>query len=64
MLGHLGTSGADYMDYIAADRVLIPPELSDFYSEKVRLSYMHTTYIDNHTTDKKNTHMSVMLCFN
>ena len=24
------------MDYILADRTLIPPELSDFYSEKVR----------------------------
>jgi predicted O-linked N-acetylglucosamine transferase (SPINDLY family) len=39
MLGHLGTSGADYMDYILADRTLIPPELSDFYSEKVSPTY-------------------------
>ena len=27
--------GADYIDYIVADNVVIPPELTDFYSEKM-----------------------------
>ncbi|HEX4408466.1 MAG TPA: tetratricopeptide repeat protein [Xanthobacteraceae bacterium] len=34
-LGYSGTSGADYFDYIVADRVLIPAEHSAFYSEKI-----------------------------
>ena len=34
-LGYPGTMGADYMDYIIADRVLIPHELQSCYSEKV-----------------------------
>ena len=34
-LGFPGTLGADYMDYIVADRYVIPPEHAAFYSEKV-----------------------------
>jgi len=34
-LGYLGTMGADFMDYIIADRFLIPPEHQRFFSEKV-----------------------------
>ncbi len=34
-LGFPGTSGADFMDYIVADRTIIPPEHQPFYSEKV-----------------------------
>jgi predicted O-linked N-acetylglucosamine transferase (SPINDLY family) len=34
-LGFPATTGAPYMDYILADRVLIPPEEERFYSEKV-----------------------------
>jgi len=34
-LGYPGTSGAPYMDYIFADKVLIPPESQDFYTEKI-----------------------------
>jgi len=34
-LGYPGTLGADYMDYIIADKTLIPPELQSCYSEKV-----------------------------
>jgi protein O-GlcNAc transferase len=34
-LGYPGTLGADYMDYILADRVVIPPEQQIHYSEKV-----------------------------
>ena len=34
-LGYPGTSGADYMDYILADRTVIPEEHKKFYAEKV-----------------------------
>ena len=33
-LGYAGTLGAPWIDYIVADRVLIPPEDERFYSEK------------------------------
>ena len=34
-LAYPGTMGADYIDYIVADRVVIPPEHQAWYSEKV-----------------------------
>lgn len=34
-LGYPGTMGAPYFDYIVADKVLIPPESQQHYSEKV-----------------------------
>jgi protein O-GlcNAc transferase len=34
-IGYLGTSGADYMDYIIADRIIIPHGSDKFYSEKI-----------------------------
>ena len=34
-LGFPGTMGADYMDYIIADKILIPMDLQQQYSEKV-----------------------------
>jgi predicted O-linked N-acetylglucosamine transferase (SPINDLY family) len=34
-LGYPGTSGAEYMDYILADRTVIPEEHQKFYAEKV-----------------------------
>jgi len=34
-LGYPGTIGADYIDYIVADKTLISPELQSCYSEKV-----------------------------
>ena len=33
-LGFAGTMGADYFDYIIADKILIPPEFQKFYLEK------------------------------
>jgi predicted O-linked N-acetylglucosamine transferase (SPINDLY family) len=36
-LGFPGTMGADYMDYIIADKHVIPAEQHEFYSEKVVL---------------------------
>jgi protein O-GlcNAc transferase len=34
-LGYPGTMGAEYYDYILADRMVIPPDQQEFYSEKV-----------------------------
>jgi protein O-GlcNAc transferase len=34
-LGYLGTMGAEYIDYIIADRIVIPENQYDFYSEKI-----------------------------
>jgi predicted O-linked N-acetylglucosamine transferase (SPINDLY family) len=34
-LGYAGTTGADFIDYIIADRVIIPPDQRPFYSERV-----------------------------
>ena len=34
-IGFLGTMGAQYMDYLIADEVIIPPHLRQFYSEKM-----------------------------
>ena len=34
-LGYLGTMGAEYIDYIIADRIVIPETRDDFYAEKV-----------------------------
>ena len=42
-LGYPGTMGTDYMDYILADRHIIPPEHHQFYSEKV--VYLPDTYL-------------------
>ena len=34
-LGYLGTMGAEYMDYIIADKIVIPTSDRQFYSEKI-----------------------------
>lgn len=33
-LGYPGTTGADYMDYVLADKVVLPPESQPYFSEK------------------------------
>jgi protein O-GlcNAc transferase len=44
-LGYPGTSGADYMDYIIADQIVIPQDRRDCYSEKV--IYLPDCYLVN-----------------
>ena len=34
-LGYPGTMGADYMDYVVADRTVIPPDSQNYYTEKI-----------------------------
>jgi protein O-GlcNAc transferase len=47
-LGFPGTLGADYIDYIIADKVVIPPDEAEFYSEKV--AWLPDCYQANDTT--------------
>ena len=42
-LGYPGTMGADFMDYIVADRHIIPPENQKYFNEKVL--YLPNTYM-------------------
>ena len=34
-IGYLGTMGAEYIDYLLADKIILPEELQKFYSEKI-----------------------------
>ena len=47
-LGYPGTMGANYIDYVIADRTLIQPEEAEFYSEKI--AYLPHSYQVNDRT--------------
>jgi predicted O-linked N-acetylglucosamine transferase (SPINDLY family) len=49
-LGYPGTLGADYIDYIVADKTLIPKEYQKYYSEKI--IYLPHTYQVNDSKRK------------
>lgn len=34
-IGYLGTMGTEFIDYLIADEVIIPPHLKEYYSEKI-----------------------------
>jgi len=34
-MGYPGTSGSDFIDYIVADRIVVPPDQDRFFSEKI-----------------------------
>jgi len=42
-LGYAGTSGEKFMDYLIADRTVIPPESMKYFSEKI--AYLPNAYI-------------------
>jgi len=44
-LGYPGTLGTDFMDYLVADRVLVPPESEQHYAEKI--IYLPDSYQPN-----------------
>jgi len=46
-LGFVGTTGADFIDYLVVDRFAVPAEESRHYSE--RLVYLPDTYIVSHS---------------
>lgn len=47
-LGYPGTTGTDFVDYIIADPVVIPPDHQPFFSEKV--AYLPDCYLPNDRT--------------
>lgn len=49
-MGYPGTTGAEYIDYIIADKILIPPEHQQYYDEKV--VYLPHTYQANDSTKR------------
>ena len=49
-LGYPGTTGSNFIDYIIADKILIPKELQKHYSEKI--IYLPDTYQVNDSTKK------------
>ena len=73
-LGYPGTMGAQYIDYIIADRIVIPEDQHDFYAEK--MVFLPNSYLPNdrkrHIADKIFTRSEVGLpplgfvfcCFN
>jgi protein O-GlcNAc transferase len=50
-LGYPGTMGADYIDYILADRFVIPQEMRGYYSEKV--VHLPNSFMANDSTRQK-----------
>jgi len=42
-VGYPGTMGAEFIDYIVADRIVIPPEHQKFYSEQI--AYLPPSYL-------------------
>ena len=49
-LGYSSTMGADYMDYIIADKTLIPKDKQQYYTEKI--VYMPDSFMVNDTKNK------------
>ena len=47
-LGYLGTMGADFVDYLIADRFIIPPEQQNHYTE--RILYLPNCFQANDST--------------
>jgi protein O-GlcNAc transferase len=47
-LGYPGTMGAEYIDYLIADRTLIPESDQKYYAEKI--AYLPDTYLVNDST--------------
>jgi len=47
-LGYPGTLGADFIDYIIADDVVIPPEQREYYSEEI-IYLPHSYQVNDHT---------------
>ncbi|BAQ65624.1 tetratricopeptide repeat protein [Geminocystis sp. NIES-3709] len=46
-LAFAGTTGADYIDYLIADEIIVPPQFDRFYTETV-IRLPHTYQVNNH----------------
>lgn len=46
-LGYCGTMGADFIDYMVADRVVVPPEYRNYYNEKI-LNMPHSYFVNDY----------------
>jgi len=44
--GYMGTSGADYVDYYLADKVIAPPEHASFFSESCHTRSSSKAYMN------------------
>jgi len=55
-IGYLGTMGADYYDYLIADRVVIPVKSQKYYSEKI--VYLPTYQVNDSKQDIPHTALS------
>jgi predicted O-linked N-acetylglucosamine transferase (SPINDLY family) len=53
-LGYPGTLGADFMDYIIADKIIIPDDSQNFYTEKI--AYMPNSYLIYDSAQKSSPH--------
>jgi predicted O-linked N-acetylglucosamine transferase (SPINDLY family) len=73
-LGYIGTMGADYIDYLIADQVVVPEEHRPYYSEKV-VCLPHSYQVNDSTKAISDRHFSraelglpedafVFCCFN
>lgn len=49
-LGYAGTMGADFIDYIIADKIVIPIDQQQYYSEKV--AYLPDSYLASDATHR------------
>lgn len=47
-LGYPGTTGLPFVDYVIADRTVIPPNRQQFYTEKI--AYLPSSYLPNDRT--------------
>ncbi len=72
-VGYLGTMGAEYFDYLLADKIIVPESLRKFYSEKI--AYLPSYQVNDRKrviSDKKFTRQElglpengfVFCCFN
>jgi protein O-GlcNAc transferase len=46
-LGHCGSMGADYIQYLVADNTVVPKEMRGFYDEKL-LAMPHSYFLNDH----------------
>ncbi|QWD15056.1 tetratricopeptide repeat protein [Polynucleobacter paneuropaeus] len=53
-LGYLGTMGTEYMDYLIADRTIIPENFIKFYSEKILYLPNYNVYDSQRKLSDKN----------